>query len=60
MQVPADMPAAFQAAWNAHEVDTVILAVLTQRDTEWRIHALENVTVVDPRTGQPVLRPREE
>jgi uncharacterized protein (TIGR02246 family) len=39
-----------------HAVDTIILAVLTERAEEWRIQALENVTVVDPRTGQPVLR----
>jgi uncharacterized protein (TIGR02246 family) len=41
---------------GAHEVDTVILAVLTQRDTRWSIQALENVTLVNPRTGTPVLR----
>ena len=39
-----------------HKVDTMILAVVTRRDGEWRIQALENVTKVDPRTGAVVLR----
>jgi len=39
-----------------HSVDTLILAVLTRRDGEWRIQALENVTLANPRTGEPVLR----
>jgi uncharacterized protein (TIGR02246 family) len=39
-----------------HAVDTVILAVLTRRDDAWRVKALENVTLTNPRTGDPVLR----
>lgn len=39
-----------------HAVDTVIQAVLTHGDDGWGIQALENVTVVNPRTGEPVLR----
>ncbi|MFT3719608.1 YybH family protein [Pseudorhodoferax sp.] len=39
-----------------HEVDTLILAVLTKQDDIWRIRALENVTLANPRTGEPVLR----
>ena len=39
-----------------HEVDTMILAVVTRRGGAWRIQALENVTLVNPRTGEPVLR----
>jgi uncharacterized protein (TIGR02246 family) len=39
-----------------HTVDTLILAVLTKKDGNWRIQALENVTLVDPRTGKTVLR----
>lgn len=39
-----------------HQVDTVILAVLSRRDETWRIRALENVTLTNPRTGEPVLR----
>ncbi|MBN9563452.1 MAG: SgcJ/EcaC family oxidoreductase [Alphaproteobacteria bacterium] len=39
-----------------HAVDTLILAVLTRRDGGWRIKALENVTLTDPRTGAAVLR----
>ena len=39
-----------------HDVDTLILAVLTRRDEGWRIQALENVTLTNPRTGAPVLR----
>ncbi len=38
-----------------HVVDTLILAVLTYRG-EWRIKALENVTLTNPRTGDTVLR----
>ncbi|GAA3765652.1 YybH family protein [Terriglobus aquaticus] len=39
-----------------HSVDTVILAVLRLLPNGWRIQALENVTLTNPRTGQPVLR----
>jgi uncharacterized protein (TIGR02246 family) len=39
-----------------HDVDTLILAVVTRRDGAWRIQALENVTLTNPRTGEPVLR----
>ncbi|TFW32223.1 YybH family protein [Massilia horti] len=43
-----------------HDVDTLILAVLTRQVDEWRIKALENVTLVNPRTGEAVLRDRQE
>jgi uncharacterized protein (TIGR02246 family) len=39
-----------------HEVDTLILAVVTRRDGAWRIQAAENVTLVNPRTGAVILR----
>jgi uncharacterized protein (TIGR02246 family) len=39
-----------------HAVDTVILAVMTARDGAWRVKAFENVTLMDPRTGAPILR----
>jgi ketosteroid isomerase-like protein len=39
-----------------HRIDTLILAVATSPAGEWRIHALENVTLVDPKTGVPRLR----
>ena len=39
-----------------HDVDTLILAVLTRRGGIWRIQALENVTLTNPRTGEPMLR----
>jgi uncharacterized protein (TIGR02246 family) len=39
-----------------HKVDTLILAVLTRQKEIWRIQALENVTLTDPRTGEAVLR----
>jgi uncharacterized protein (TIGR02246 family) len=39
-----------------HAVDTLILAVLTRRDGTWRIRALENVTLANPRTGEAILR----
>ncbi|HKS19686.1 MAG TPA: SgcJ/EcaC family oxidoreductase [Bradyrhizobium sp.] len=39
-----------------HEVDTLILAVLTGQAGIWRIQALENVTLTNPRTGEPILR----
>ena len=41
---------------GVHVVDTLILAVLTKRDESWRIKALENVTLTNPRTGEAVLR----
>jgi uncharacterized protein (TIGR02246 family) len=41
---------------GAHEVDTLILAVLTRQHGSWRISALENVTLTNPRTGEPILR----
>ena len=40
-----------------HQVDTLILAVLTWHDNAWLIRALENVTLTNPRTGETVLRP---
>jgi uncharacterized protein (TIGR02246 family) len=43
-----------------HQIDTLILAVVTRRDGEWRIQALENVTLVNPMTGEPVLRSEGE
>jgi len=39
-----------------HVVDTLILAVLTKQKGTWRIRALENVTLTNPRTGQTILR----
>jgi uncharacterized protein (TIGR02246 family) len=39
-----------------HQLDTLLLAVLTERDGAWRIQAAENVTLTDPRTGAGVLR----
>lgn len=41
---------------GAHLVDTVILAVLTRLQTIWLIKAFENVTLMNPRTGEPMLR----
>jgi uncharacterized protein (TIGR02246 family) len=39
-----------------HAVDTMILAVLRLQSDRWLIQALENVTLTNPRTGEPVLR----
>ncbi len=39
-----------------HAVDTLIMAVLSRSADTWLIQALENVTVTNPRTGDPVLR----
>jgi uncharacterized protein (TIGR02246 family) len=39
-----------------HEVDTLLMTVVTRRDGAWRIQAAENVTLVNPRTGEAVLR----
>ena len=39
-----------------HEVDTLILAVLTRQNEIWHIRALENVTLANPRTGEAILR----
>jgi uncharacterized protein (TIGR02246 family) len=41
---------------GSHKVDTLILAVLTKQDETWRIRALENVTLTNPRTGETILR----
>jgi uncharacterized protein (TIGR02246 family) len=41
---------------GTHDIDTVILAVLARREGTWRMQALENVTLTNPRTGEPVLR----
>jgi uncharacterized protein (TIGR02246 family) len=41
---------------GAHDIDTLILAVVTRRGDAWRIQALENVTLTNPRTGETVLR----
>lgn len=41
---------------GAHEVDTLILAVLAKQNDGWRIQALENVTLTDPRSGKQILR----
>lgn len=43
-----------------HAVDTLILAVLTRQGDAWRIKALENVTLTNPRTGETVLRDRNK
>ncbi len=40
-----------------HQIDTLILAVATYNDDEWRIQALENVTLTNPMTGATKLRP---
>jgi uncharacterized protein (TIGR02246 family) len=40
-----------------HQVDTLLLAVVTLRGGEWRIQAAENVTLTDPRSGEAILRP---
>lgn len=39
-----------------HAVDTLIQAVLLKQADGWRIQALENVTLTNPRTGELVLR----
>lgn len=39
-----------------HRIDTLIQAILTKRNGDWRIQALENVTLTDPRSGAIVLR----
>lgn len=41
---------------GSHQVDTLILAVVTRRDDAWRIQALENVTLTNPRTGEAIFR----
>jgi uncharacterized protein (TIGR02246 family) len=41
-----------------HAVDTLILAVLARQADAWLIKALENVTLTNPRSGESVLRDR--
>jgi uncharacterized protein (TIGR02246 family) len=40
-----------------HQSDTLVMAVVTRRDGEWRILAAENVTLLNPATGKEILRP---
>jgi hypothetical protein len=39
-----------------HQVDTLILAVVTRRGDAGRIQAVENVNLTNPRTGEDILR----
>ena len=39
-----------------HITDTLVMAVLTRREGNWRIQAAENVTLTDPRSGKSILR----
>lgn len=39
-----------------HQIDTLILAVATRRDGQWRLKAVENVGLVDPPSGRQILR----
>ncbi len=39
-----------------HQVDTLILTVLCKTKESWKIRALENVTLTNPRTGETILR----
>jgi uncharacterized protein (TIGR02246 family) len=41
---------------GVHFVDTLIQAVLICDEDAWLIKALENVTLTNPRTGEPILR----
>jgi uncharacterized protein (TIGR02246 family) len=41
---------------GSHAIDTVILAVLRRESNGWLVQSLENVTLTNPRTGEPVLR----
>lgn len=50
------LAAGFAHPAGPHEVDTLILAVLTRRNGIWRIRALENVALTNPRSGEPILR----
>ena len=58
---PEALPTAFAAAWHAHpagphQVETLLQAVLTRGEGGWLIRAAENVTLTNPRTGEPMLR----
>jgi uncharacterized protein (TIGR02246 family) len=44
---------------GAHAIDPLILAVMTRVGSRWLIKASENVTLTNPRTGEPVLRDRD-
>jgi uncharacterized protein (TIGR02246 family) len=39
-----------------HQSDTLVMAILTKREGNWRIQAAENVTLTDPRSGKTILR----
>jgi hypothetical protein len=50
------LPAVRRIRAGPHVVDTLILAVLMCREEAWKIIALENVALTNPRTGETVLR----
>ncbi|MBP1484182.1 SgcJ/EcaC family oxidoreductase [Acinetobacter nosocomialis] len=39
-----------------HQIDTLLLTVLVKENNSWCIQALENVTLMNPRTGEIILR----
>ena len=39
-----------------HAMDTLIQAVMTRHNEQWKFIAVENVTLTDPRSGKIVLR----
>lgn len=39
-----------------HQIDTLLQAVLARGEGGWLIRAAENVTLTNPRTGEPMLR----
>jgi uncharacterized protein (TIGR02246 family) len=41
---------------GAYEVDRLILAILTRKNEQWLIHAFENMTLTNPRTGEAIFR----
>ena len=59
--LPTDVPAAFQSAWNAHDMNTFAAlfherATFVNRFGHYVRGVDEIVTLTDPRTGAAVLR----
>lgn len=50
------LPAGTAHPAGPQKVETGILAVLTRQSGAWYRQALENVTLTNPRTGEPIMR----
>ena len=45
---------------GCQQIDSLVQAVVVRSTDRWKIRAAENVTLVDPQTGRPILRSKDE